>query len=330
MTVLVGAVLLAACSALADVTTGCWTDGFDTELLHPRWEWQRENPGMWELNSYDYGSLTILTEPGGLLYEQNDARNVLLTDVSQSGFDMIVELSFEPSENYHFAGIVVYGDDDNFITFGQAYCDHEGERVGSGLYLDHEEQGVHLPGNSATPLEISWCPPYCDTFRLVHVGPYFLAYYSLPSDNVGTIPGKTSWQLIGIRESMELEDLRVGIGAWGGTASIPAVFRSVSLNPDQGPALGFAGTWESDEAQYIIDEVDGALMLGNLSTGEAFWIAYTGLLHVVSTVWHDTDPTDFKAIEAEVLFDDEGKPAEIVFPNGERLRMAIPSPVPIP
>ena len=294
------AILLLGCWSIgmADVTGSCWDDSFDSGEIDPRWQWLRESPRMWELNPYRGGRLTIATEPGGLLYDTDNARNLLMTEAPEWGFEMITELAFVPRENFHFAGLVVYRDDGNFMAYGRAFCDHPEGCVGSGIYFDHEENGLPLPGNFATRAG----GERHDFLRLIRVGPYYVAYHSLDGEE---------WQLIGIKQTATLSPRLVGIGAWGGDSSIQAEFDSVSLNPDTAPALDFVGQWESDAAVYRIEEWDGQFVMINETADEVYPIAFTGTLHAV---WEsDHGPVHF---EGEVLFDDSGTPSAILYPNG--------------
>jgi len=284
-----------AVAGVADVTTGCWVDDFDSRAMDPRWEWIREHPDTWLLSGD--GQLVIAAEPGGLLYDTDNAKNLLVTKAPSTGFDMIVELRFEPTENYQFAGVIVYEDDENFMQFGRAYCDNPGECVGSGIYFDHEEGGEHLPDNRATRTDAL----DHEYLRLICVGSYFVAYHS--ADGV-------DWSLVGIKIAEMMEPSLVGVGAWGGSSRVDAYFGSISLNPDTAPVSGLAGSWEGEGVSYRIEELGGRLVMVDEATTETYDIAYTGTFHAIGS-----SPSGPVHTEAPVDVDGTGALFEIKFPG---------------
>jgi hypothetical protein len=298
---LIGVLLLALAAGhtvgLSDVTTGCWVDSFSNWPLSSRWEWLRENPRMWELRPDEEGSLAIITEPGGILYESNDARNLLVTEPMSDGFDLVVAVKFQPTENYHFAGLIAYQDDDSFVQFGRAFCGDPGQCVGSGVYFDIEEAGVHHSENFATQVSSD-----VDFLRLLHVASYYVAYHSTNGD---------AWNLIGIHESEAVNPTVIGIGAWGGDSPVEAEFLSISLNPDQAPTWNLEGTWTDGVVSYRIERHDSSLTMIEEASGETYALAYTGSVHAILD--SAGGPTH---IEGAVQTDAAGSVVQIELPGG--------------
>src|SRR3990170_393434 len=116
-----------------------WTDDFSGTTLEDRWSFIDEDSTHWSLTARP-GFLRITTQ-GGM-------RNRLLQAIPEGEYSIRTRLLFEPTENFQFAGLVVYGDADNYLQFGRAYCDIPPPFcVGNGIYFDHIEGG-ELVGSS--------------------------------------------------------------------------------------------------------------------------------------------------------------------------------------
>jgi beta-xylosidase len=135
-------------------TTAYFTDIFSSDELAALWYWEREDPSAWSLAA-NPGHLRIYTQQGTLWGDYSLPRNTLLTQISaDSDFQVEVRLTFQPQENFHEAGVVVYRDPSNYILLGRAFCDYQaGGCVGDGVYVDHEESGVMLDDPSPIPWE---------------------------------------------------------------------------------------------------------------------------------------------------------------------------------
>lgn len=113
--------------------------------LEEGWTWVNEDPGAWRLVD---GWLEIDAAPSP------PVTNLLLRDLPDDTSALTTYLSFLPSVNYQFAGIVLAGDDpaNDRIQFGRAFCDNEW-CVGDGLYLDVFEGGELVSTGEGTALE---------------------------------------------------------------------------------------------------------------------------------------------------------------------------------
>lgn len=91
-----------------------WIDEFDLPTLNARWSWVREDPALWSLTS-NPGSL-FLTANGTLYADFDDAKNILLTNAPDGDFRLITHLTLDPMENYQVGGLIVYDDDDHYLS----------------------------------------------------------------------------------------------------------------------------------------------------------------------------------------------------------------------
>ncbi len=114
--------------------------------LDPSWHWLREKPRYWSLTN-NPGWLEIMARAGGL--PAGTMTNVLLRDAPQGNFELETRLNFTPRGNYQFAGLVIYDDAKNMITFGRAFCNNPA-CAGDGFYLDNTVDGFLNPENFAT------------------------------------------------------------------------------------------------------------------------------------------------------------------------------------
>ena len=58
------------------------------------------------------GTLQIPAAPGDIYQTRNDAKNLIVRDAPDGAWEAITKLNFEGTTQYHQAGIMVYGDDD--------------------------------------------------------------------------------------------------------------------------------------------------------------------------------------------------------------------------
>ena len=196
-------------------------DDFESPDLSAGWTIVRENPERYSLTDRP-GFFGIQTERGALGGEPG-VSNLLLRDL-EGDFILETRLVFDPSAAQHFAGLLVYEDDQNLVTFGFAYA--AGERgVFRGLVLlgvDGGVEGTEREGaryddsNAANPNEVY--------LRLLRAGDQYVAGYSEDGESftdVGSITVDLTHQVL------------VGVGATNGDsegcgidcdASIPADF----------------------------------------------------------------------------------------------------------
>ncbi len=119
-----------------------WTDNFDDPTVDARWAWIDEAPAYWSL-TINPGFLRIIT--------QTPTKNRLIQIAPEGDFEIRTRLIFTPTENFQFAGLSIYTDEDNFMNFGRAYCNAPPpDCAGNGIYFDLVENGVFIEPNHAT------------------------------------------------------------------------------------------------------------------------------------------------------------------------------------
>jgi regulation of enolase protein 1 (concanavalin A-like superfamily) len=98
-------------------------DNFDGQF-DLSWNIQGENPLNWSLSEVP-GTLTIKTEDGTYLRNRKDYKNLFLVPNTFSDTqDFLVTVclvEFTPVEQWNQAGLVLWNDEDNFLTFAFEY-----------------------------------------------------------------------------------------------------------------------------------------------------------------------------------------------------------------
>jgi len=188
-----------------NLTTAVWDDQFENTSLNPRWSWINEDATHWSLSA-NPGYMRIIT--------QQQDKNRLVQDVPSGDFEIRTYLIFDPGENFQFAALYVYGDEDNFLKFGRAFCNKAPpECVGNGIYFDYVEDGELTGGNFATAVT----EQSLAYLRLVSDGANFTAFVSTNG---------TSWEEIGTH-TINFTPSKIGLSGSNGAqpaSEIPADF----------------------------------------------------------------------------------------------------------
>lgn len=93
---------------------------FNWDKLGKGWNVIREDKDNWSLVNRP-GYLTINTQPGDLSGNKNNLKNILVETAEDGDFIISTKLDFIPNEAGQNAGIIVYGDDDNYYTLSRDY-----------------------------------------------------------------------------------------------------------------------------------------------------------------------------------------------------------------
>ena len=91
---------------------------FDSNRLDKGWKFIRENKDTWSLEAKP-DNLRISTEVGDLARDKNDLKNILVKPVGNSDFVLTTKLDFAAGEGGQSAGLIIYGDDDNYYTMAK-------------------------------------------------------------------------------------------------------------------------------------------------------------------------------------------------------------------
>jgi len=182
-----------------------WLDEFDSSFLHPLWSWVREDASHWSLTAAP-GNLQITTQEGGLFADSNNQNNILIADAPVGDFQISTEVTFNPIENFQYAAIQVYQDDDNFIQLNWAYVVN-----GTKIDLDKEIDGTVTSSQVPAPLTSTIF------LRIERLENVYTGYYSVNGSD---------WTQVG-QHTASLTNPKVSLAAannLSGVAEIPADF----------------------------------------------------------------------------------------------------------
>lgn len=175
-----------------------WLDTFDANLLAHDWWWVRESSSKWNLSPAE-GMLNVTTEYGGLYGTANNGRNILLREAPNGDFILETHVYYQPAYNFQNAGIIVYGDDDNYLMLSRAYCEPCG---GNKIYFDYEKNGQAL----GTGVGLSTSRRSEAYLKIVKQGTTFSGYYS---------DDGRAWQQVGVYRNVGVHPTGVGIASIG-------------------------------------------------------------------------------------------------------------------
>ena len=94
---------------------GALVDEFEGTTLGAAWERIRGDQG----SVVSGGTLQIPAQPGDIYQTKNDAKNLVVRTAPSGAWEAVAKLNFEGTAQYHQAGIMIYGNDDNFTKFGR-------------------------------------------------------------------------------------------------------------------------------------------------------------------------------------------------------------------
>ncbi len=174
-------------------------DNFNNTSLNSAWNRIREDSAKWSL-SENPGSMRITTQSGDIVNTSNNMKNILLQTSNPSDFTVTAKLTFNPSQNYQQAGLIVYVNDDNYITISRKYND------GKLFSMVKEINGS--PNESTIPDTTGIDTVY---LRIVKAGTQYSGYYS--TDNI-------VWnQIGGTLNDVNLTSPRTGLFAANGVSA---------------------------------------------------------------------------------------------------------------
>jgi RHS repeat-associated protein len=166
------------------------TEEFNTPGLNPAWFWVRENKANWSLTANN-GYLTINTEYGELLNRDNNMKNILLRQAPAGDWTISAKIDGQFAQSYEQAGLIVYQDDDNFISIEPKY--DYGEKM-----LCWKETSGQPSGEYFHNIKI---PNPCFV-KIIKLGNDYQCLYS--ADN-------TNWQLVKLWQNINFTNIKVGL-----------------------------------------------------------------------------------------------------------------------
>lgn len=181
-------------------------DSFSGATPADYWSWLREDNTKWSLTS-NPGYMTLTTQYGGIEISNVSAKNMLLKNTAGGNQTVETKLSFSPTQDYQQAGLLLYGDDDNFVKLVKAYV-----TSGAKLQFAHE-----VAGSFTVVAEID-APAGADIYlKLIKLTNHYDALYSTNGRD---------WTLLG-HTAVNLAIRQDGLIAYNGevtAASIDAKF----------------------------------------------------------------------------------------------------------
>jgi glucose/arabinose dehydrogenase/PKD repeat protein len=210
-----------------------FSDDFeDGELNTERWQViRRDNDRL----GFEDGALRITAAKADIFQGDQGLPNIVVQEVPGLGgrpWTMTVEMTWNPTQNFQNAGLVIYSDDDNYIKTGMVW---NGSR---NFELIKETNGgatfEGTVGAGSTPNR------------------YFIRFVSEDGNTVQSqfSANGENWTTIGTTNLTGLENPRLGVYATASTQAaaeeIPALFHDVTIEPDREPCAP-CGPPRSDE-----------------------------------------------------------------------------------
>jgi beta-xylosidase len=179
-------------------------DDFDGALA-AGWRWLRQDPTHWNLTDIP-GYLRIVTQPKDI-WRDNNSAPLLLQTFSADTFEIRTRIVMMPSANYHQGGLVIYGDDDNYVRFTFGYF--SGRKFEFAKEIDGDFQSIQVPAPIANSFHL----------RLRKDGQDYTDYYSQDGKH---------WVNVGQHSNVNITPSEIGLSAfnaeWVTLIEIPADF----------------------------------------------------------------------------------------------------------
>jgi regulation of enolase protein 1 (concanavalin A-like superfamily) len=127
-----------------------YDDDFSSTTLDPKWHWIREDSTHWNLTD-NPGHLRIVTQPKDIWCDNNSAP-LLLQTFSADTFEIRTRVVMVPLANFHQGGLVIYGDDDNYVRFTFAYIN--GLKFEFAKEINGDFQSIQVPAPNANSFHL--------------------------------------------------------------------------------------------------------------------------------------------------------------------------------
>ncbi|HET8784604.1 MAG TPA: ThuA domain-containing protein, partial [Candidatus Limnocylindrales bacterium] len=204
---------------------GSVTDDFDGTSLGGAWSVVRQNQAM----SVSGGALRIPAEQGDIYgTTPNNAQNLVMRDAPDGAWTATTKMNFKGEAQYHQAGLVLYGDDDNFTKFGRIATNTAGSALSEKFEFIYENAGT--PRNDAADSTSPLPGTFPDDFwmRIVSDGSQITGQYSTDG---------TTWTNVG-RPSPLPANAKIGMFAFSNSATTEpvAAFDSFTLETPDAPS----------------------------------------------------------------------------------------------
>ena len=193
------------------------------------------------------GTLQIPARPGDIYQTRNDAQDLIVRDAPDGAWQAITKINFEGTAQYQQAGIMVYGNDDNFTKFGRIAHSAAGDEK-----FEFINEVNAVARNEAADSTANIPAAFPDDFwlRLTSDGTNVVGHYSTDG---------TTWTPVG-RPAALPADAKIGLFAFSneGTGNPVAAFDSFTLTGDAVGGGGGGGGTPSGPSYD--DQFDGATL----------------------------------------------------------------------
>jgi cytochrome c len=182
-------------------------DEFDGTALGSAWEVVRQNQDL----TVSGGALRIPAQPGDLYGGAPDnAQNLTLRDAPDGPWTATAKMNFEGTQQYHQAGLLLYGNDDNFTKFGRIAHTTAGDEKFEFIYETND-----TPRNEAADSTPNIAADFPDDFyvRITSDGTNITGAYSTDG---------SAWTPVG-RPAPMPENARIGLFAFSNAAAATPV-----------------------------------------------------------------------------------------------------------
>lgn len=186
-----------------------YDDQFTAPSLNPKWHWVRNHPHYWSVTTHP-GYLRIITEATDI-WQGYNATPVLLENAPAGDFAISTYVRITPTEDYQQGGIIMYGDDNNYVRITYGYL------AGLGCQLGFQAN-AHFTGKEHHLTSSAKRPGYF--LQLDKRGGTYVGYCS---------ENGVAWAQVGTTDQSALHPSQIGLlalnsGANGHVAQIPADF----------------------------------------------------------------------------------------------------------
>lgn len=121
-------------------------DEFDGQTLDASWLIIRENQSDWSLSSHP-GYLRIVTKTENLWHINVNNKIKFLRNAPHGNFEIVTRVTYNPSQKFQQAGLVIYGDEDNYVMITRQMDD--------AADVEMSREISKVPGSKTVPTNLT-------------------------------------------------------------------------------------------------------------------------------------------------------------------------------
>jgi PKD repeat protein/glucose/arabinose dehydrogenase len=216
---------------------GCGTnyrDDFDGADLGAGWEVVRRDQGL----VVSGGTLKIPTANGDVYGGDNNAKNIVLRTAPSGPWTITTKVKHAGNRQYHQAGLIVYGDDDNYTKFDRLADNQPTSPVTEHFEFINEVAGTPRNTSQDSGGQLGATYPQDFFMKIESDGTQIRGYQSVDG---------TTWTLVGRPADLPAGNVRVGVFSLGNAAATTVTsefdwFTLTTPGSGGGPGDEFDGT----------------------------------------------------------------------------------------